>query len=160
MKTIKTINGQLCICTPVSLSRKINELKLKPFTVKVEEILQAITQRMHHCMAELEENIAKDLVVEQVVFHTDNEEEASVVRYANGGCFNQLSYKAMEQIIKIFDELSCIKASVDVSFLQTLSVLQLNQIKKALAAFYGTWNNTCSFIEEIEMCKLSQRMPD
>lgn len=158
MKTIKTINGQLCICTPVSLSQKINELELKPFTVKVEAILQAITQRMHHCMAELEENIAKDLVVEHVVFHTDGEKEVSVVRYANGGCFNQPSYEAMEQIVTTFNELSCMTSSVDVDFLQTLSILQLNQIKKALAAFYGTWNNTCSFIEEIEGCKISQQM--
>ena len=158
MKTIKTINGQLCFCAPVSLSQKINELELKPFTVKVEEILQAVTQRMYHCIAELEENIARDLIVEHVVLHIDDEEEVSIIKYANGGCFNQPSYKAMEQVIKTFDEPSCLKASVDVGFLQTLSILQLNQIKKALAAFYGTWNNTCSFIEEVEMCKISQRM--
>ena len=158
MKTIKTINGQLCICTPVSLSQKINELELNPFTIQVKEILQAVIQRMHHCTAELEENIARDLIVEQVVIHTDNEEEASVVRYVNGGCFNQLSYKAMEQIVKTFDKLSDVTSTIDIRFLQTLSIHQLNQIKKALTALYGTWNNTCSFIEEIEMCKISQRM--
>ena len=158
MKTIKTINGQLCICTPVSLSQKINELELKPFTVKVEEILQAVAQRMHHCIAELEENIARDLIVEHVILHIDDEEEVSIIRYANGSCFSQPSYKAMEQIVKAFDELSRMASTVDVRFLQALSVLQLNQIKKALVAFYGTWNATCSFIEEIEIGKLNQQM--
>ena len=158
MKTIKTIGGQLCICTSVSLSQKINELELKPFTVKVEEILQAVTMRMQHCMAELEENTAKDLIIDHVVLHTNDEEEVSIVRYVNGGNFSQLSYTAMEQILKTFTELSRRASTVDVRFLQALSVLQLNQIKKALAALYGTWNNTCSFIEEIEMCKISQRM--
>lgn len=158
METIKTINGQLCLCTPVQISKHINELELKPFTVTVKEIHQAVVQRMQHCIAELGENITRNLIVEHVVLHTDDEEEVSIVRYVNGGCFNQLSYKAMEQIIKTFDELSCTASTVDARFLQVLSILQLNQIKKALAAFYGTWNATCSFIEEIEMCKLKQQM--
>lgn len=158
MQTIKTINGQLYIDIPVSFSQRINELELKPFTVAVKEIHQAVVQRMQHCMAELEENIARDLIVEHVVFHTDDEEEVSIVRYVNGGCFNQLSYKAMEQVVKIFDALNPMIFIVNANFLQTLSILQLNQIKKALAALYGTWNATCSFIEEIEMCKLKQQM--
>ena len=147
----------MCICTPVSLSQKINELEIKPFTIKVEVILQAVAQRMHHCIAELEENIAKDLIVKHVVFHV-NDEEVSIIRYADGSCFSQYSYKAMEQIIKTFDELSCMTSIVGASILQTLPILQLNQIKKALAAFYGTWNAACSFIEEIEGSKISQQM--
>lgn len=156
MKTIKTINGQMCICTPVQLAKNISELDVKPFTVKVPAVIQAVTMRMQHCMEELEVMIAKDLIVAQmVVANEDDNEELSVVRYSNGGCFSQLSYRAMEQVIKIFNELET--SYVDVHFLETLSILQLNQIKKALVSFYGKWNTVCSFIEEIETYKMSQQ---
>lgn len=156
MKTIKTINGQMCICTPVQLAKNISELDIKPFTVKVPAIIQAVTMRMQHCMEELEVMIAKDLIVAQMIApNEDDTEELSVVRYSNGGCFSQLSYRAMEQVIKIFSELET--SYVDVHFLETLSIIQLNQIKKALVSFYGKWNTVCSFIEEIEMYKMSQQ---
>ena len=157
MKTIKTINGQMCICTPVQLAKNINELDVKPFTVKVPAIIQAVTLRMQHCMEELEVMIAKDLIVAQMIApNEDDTEELSVVRYSNGGCFSQLSYRAMEQVVTIFNELDS-SSYVDANFLETLSILQLNQIKKALVSFYGKWNTVCSFIEEIEMYKMSQQ---
>lgn len=146
----------MCICTPVQLAKNISELDIKPFTVKVPAIIQAVTTRMQHCMEELEVMIAKDLIVAQMIApNEDDTEELSVVRYSNGGCFSQLSYRAMEQVIKIFNELET--SYVDVHFLETLSILQLNQIKKALVSFYGKWNTVCSFIEEIEMYKMSQQ---
>lgn len=156
MKTIKTINGQMCICTPVQLAKNINELDVKPFTVKVPAVIQAVTIRMQHCMEELEAMIAKDLIVAQMVApNEDDTEELSVVRYANGGCFSQLSYRAMEQVVRIFSDLET--SYVDANFLETLSIIQLNQIKKALASFYGKWNTVCSFIEEIETYKLTRQ---
>lgn len=156
MKTIKTINGQMCICTPVQLTKNISELDVKPFTVKVPAVIQAVKDRMKHCMEQLEEMIAKDLIVAQmVVANEDDDEELSVVRYANGSYFSQLSYRAMEKVVDTFEQLET--SYVDVHFLETLSILQLNQIKKALASFYGKWNTICSFIEEIEMYKMSQQ---
>ena len=159
MKTIKTINGQMCICTPVSVSKDINELEVKPFVVKTGAVFQAITQRMKHCMEELEEMIAKDSIIASISVpcESEEEEELSIVKYANGGCFSQPAYKAMEQVAKIFDKLSSTTPYVDATFLETLSILQLNQIKKALVAFHGTWNTVCSFIEEVEIYKLSQQ---
>lgn len=159
IKTIKTINGQMCICTPVQLSKSINEVEIKPFVVKTGAVYQAIIKRMQHCMEELEEKIAKDLIIASISVPCESEEdeELSVVKYVNGGCFSQPAYRAMEQVAEIFDELSCSTAYVDANFLETLSIIQLNQIKKALVAFYGTWNTTCSFIEEVEMYKMSQQ---
>jgi hypothetical protein len=156
MKTIKTINGQMCICTPVQLAKNISELDVKPFVVKVPAVIQAVTMCMQHCMEELEEKIAKDLIVAQIIApNEDDTEELSAVRYSNGGCFSQLSYRAMEQVIEIFNKLET--SYVDARFLETLSILQLNQIKKALVSFYGKWNTVCSFIEEIELYKMSQQ---
>lgn len=155
MKTIKTINGQMCICTPVTLSKNISELDVKPFVVKVPAVIQAVKDRMKHCMEQLEEMIAKDLIIKHVVVPTDDGEELSMVRYTNGGLFSQPSYKAMEQVVAIFEQLET--SYVDANFLETLSILQLNQIKKALASFYGKWNTVCSFIEEVEMYKFSQQ---
>ena len=156
MKTIKTINGQMCICTPVQLAKNISELDVKPFVVKVPAVIQAVTMRMQHCMEELEEKIAKDLIVAQMIApNEDDTEELSVVRYSNGGCFSQLSYRAMEQVLEIFNKLET--SYVDARFLETLSILQLNQIKKALVSFYGKWNTVCSFIEEIETYKMNRQ---
>jgi hypothetical protein len=156
MKTIKTINGQMCICTPVQLAKNISELDVKPFVVKVPAVIQAVTMRMQHCMEELEVMMSKDLIVAQMIApNEDDTEELSVVRYSNGGCFSQLSYRAMEQVIEIFNKLET--SYVDARFLETLSILQLNQIKKALVSFYGKWNTVCSFIEEVELYKMSQQ---
>ena len=155
MKTIKTINGQLCICTPVQLAKNISELDIKPFVVKVPAVIQAVKDRMKHCMEQLEEMIAKDCIIAQMIAPTDTEKEASVVRFSNGGCFSQISYMAMEQVVDIFEQLET--SYVDASFLETLSILQLNQIKKALASFYGKWNTVCSFVEEIETYKLTRQ---
>lgn len=155
MKTIKTINGQMCICTPVQLAKNISELDIKPFVVKVPAVIQAVKDRMKHCMEQLEEMIAKDCIIAQMIAPTDTEEEASVVRFSNGSCFSQISYMAMEQVVNTFEQLET--SYVDASFLETLSILQLNQIKKALASFYGKWNTVCSFIEEIETYKLTRQ---
>lgn len=156
MKTIKTINGQMCICTPVQLAKNISELDIKPFVVKVPAVIQAVKDRMKHCMEQLEEMIAKDCIIAQMIApNEDDTEELSIVRYSNGGCFSQLSYRAMEQVVNTFEQLET--SYVDARFLETLSILQLNQIKKALASFYGKWNTVCSFIEEIETYKMSQQ---
>ena len=159
IKTIKTINGQMCICTPVQLSKSINEVEIKPFVVKTGAVFQAITQRMQHCMEELEEKISKDLIIASISAPCESEEdeELTIVKYVNGGCFSQPAYRAMEQVAEIFDKLSCQTPYVDANFLETLSIIQLNQIKKALVSFYGKWNNVCSFIEEIEIYKLSRQ---
>lgn len=114
----------------------------------------ALEQRMDACINALHEAEEMDLVTqvtEHQVFYVDKSQSVRA--------FNIPSFEAMENAVKKLQELAknevaCIPCE---TMAKDFTLVELNQMKKAIVSHFERWSDTASALEELETYKLQKR---
>lgn len=153
MKSIHIIDGKVCIVKEITTNNSLPTIQ-RQLLFSVEQLLQALEQRMDHCINALHEAVEADLVTkvtECQVFYIDKNQSVRA--------FNVPSFQAMENAVKKLQELdanevACIPCE---TMAQDFTRVELNQMKKAIVSRFGHWSDTASALEELEMYKMQER---
>lgn len=153
MKSIKLIDGKVCIVKEITANNSLPTIQ-RELLFSVEQLLQALEQRMDECINALHEAEEADLitqVTECQVFYIDKNQSVRG--------FNIPSFQAMERAVKKLKELdanevACIPCE---TMAKDFTHGELNQIKKAIVSHFERWSDTASALEELEVYKMQQR---
>ena len=153
MRSLKVIDGKVCIVKEVTANTSLPTIKLE-LLFSVEQLLCALEQRMDHCINALNEAIEMDLVTQVTecqVFYIDKNQSVRA--------FNIPSFDAMENAVKKLKELdanevACIPCE---TMAKDFTRVELNQMKKAIVSSFGHWSDTASALEELEFYVTQKR---
>ena len=153
MKSIKVIDGKVCIVKEVTANTSLPTIK-RELLFSVEQLLCALEQRMDHCVNALHEAVEADLVTQTTdcqVFYIDKNQSVRA--------FNIPSFEAMERAVKKLQELdtnevACIPCE---TMAKDFTRVELNQMKKAIVSRFGHWSDTASALEELEFYVTQKR---
>lgn len=153
MQSIKVIDGKVCLVKEVTANISLPTIK-RELLFSVEQLLCALEQRMDHCVNALHEAVEKDLVTQVTecqVFYIDKDQSVRA--------FNVPSFEAMERAVKKLQELNvnevaCIPCE---TMAKDFTLVELNQMKKAMVSHFGRWSDTASALEELEFYVKSKR---
>ena len=153
MRSLKVIDGKVCIVKEVTANTSLPTIK-RELLFSVEQLLCALEQRMDHCinaLHEAEEMYLVTQVTEHQVFYVDKNQSVRA--------FNIPSFEAMENAVKKLQELAknevaCIPCE---TMAKDFTLMELNQVKKAIISYFECWSDTASALEELETYKLQKR---
>ena len=153
MQSIKVIAGRVCLIKEVTANVSLPTIK-RELLFSVEQLLCALEKRMDECVNALNEAVEKDLVTkvtECQVFYIDKDQSVRA--------FNVPSFEAMERAVKKLQELNvnevaCIPCK---TMAKDFTLVELNQMKKAMVSHFGRWSDTASALEELEFYVKSKR---
>lgn len=153
MKSIKVIDGKVCIVKEITPNNSLPTIK-RELLFSVEHLLRALEDRMDSCINALHEAEEMGLitqVTEHQVFYVDKSQSVRT--------FNIPSFEAMEKAVQKLTELAanevaCIPYE---TMARDFDSRQLNQMKKAIVSYFERWSDTASALEELEMYKLQKR---
>lgn len=153
MKSIKVIDGKVCIIKEITPNNSLPTIK-RELLFSVENLLCALEQRMDACINALHEAEEMDLVTEVTecqVFYVDKSQSVRA--------FNIPSFEAMEKAVQKLKELAanevaCIPCE---TMAKDFTRVELNQMKKAIVSYFERWSDTASALEELETYKLQKR---
>lgn len=153
MKSIKIIDGKVCIVKEVTANTSLPTIK-RQLLFSVEQLLCALEQRMDHCINALHEAVEADLVTQVTecqVFYIDKNQSVRA--------FNIPSFEAMESAVKKLKELAAIEVACIPceTMAKDFTCVELNQMKKAIVSRFGHWSDTASALEELEVYKVQNR---
>lgn len=137
-------NGHVYISQEITPQRRdVTAVKL---SISKACLVDALKARLAHCMGHLQ--LAWN---NQEVIDVQAGLQFTIIRFIDGSVFNSKSYQAMEEALIMLEELP---DELTAEHLQLFSVLQLNQMKKALVNHFEFWTTSVSYIEEVEMFKM------
>ena len=148
-QTIKTIDGQVFVCTPVNVCKNAGSMTTREFTIPTYVVIEAVEKRMKECIERLLKDIKEDQIVNIFPMGKEAHRDFSVIRSTDGHAFNEYSYQAMEDVIAEL-KAETTPGELNALFLQELPADMLSQMKKALAGYFQGWTDEVSFVEEIE----------
>lgn len=150
MNTIKIIDGIPHIVQAVTANPKMTIRPLQ-FYFRTEELINALTKRMHECMDALINATKKNAIA------SSNEDVITFAVPETGEIkhFCVHNFTAMEQTLQW---LQMRDQRVTPNELVVLTVPQLNQLKKAVSA--QGWNDYSSAIEEVEVHQILEHARD
>lgn len=94
VQTVKVLDGQVFICSPITANFKGQTEFVGPYKFKVKHLIRAVQTRMEHCMEQLLEAQDKEQIIQ--VF---TNEHGTEIHFSWGECFHTGSYKVMESLL-------------------------------------------------------------
>lgn len=148
MKELVMVDGRIYLAEPIqaneTLAKTVARITLR---FEKETFIRALEARLTKCENALTAAVANDSIIsvtEHVITFFNPDETA--------GRFIIPSFKAMESAIEKLQGVD--GETVDcVTLDMLLTRLELNQLKKALVTYIGTWDQGATAIEELEFAK-------
>ena len=153
MKSIKLIDGKVCIVKEITANNSLPTIK-RELLFSVEQLLQALEKRMDECINALHEAEKADLVTQVTecqVFYIDKNQSVRA--------FNIPSFQAMERAVKKLQEMDADGVAYIPCETMAKKFLhpELNQLKKAIVSHFGHWSDSASALEELEFYVTKER---
>lgn len=141
--TIKVLDGQVMICTPVVPNFTGILPEPRPIKFQVMHLVRAVRNRMEHCMEQLH-RAHREGQITQVVTH----EKGTEVHFAWGEAFHSGSYSAMETLLAKLEANRPLKEGLDVIQLEELlTVQEADQLFKSWIMAGYPWDSMAALLD-------------
>lgn len=141
--TIKVLDGQVMICTPVVPNFKGELPEPRPIKFPVIRLVRAVRNRMDHCMKQLHRAQCEGQIT-QVISH----EKGTEVHFSWGEAFHSGSYSAMETLLAKLEANRPLKEGLDVIQLEELlTVQEADQLFKSWIMAGYPWDSMATLLD-------------
>lgn len=143
VQTIKVINGQVYVCSPVRVNFTGILPEPRPIKFKVIHLIRAVEGRMKHCMEQL-----LKAQREGQITHVIYNEKGTEVHFAWGEAFHSGSYSAMESLLAKLEANIPLKEGLDVAQLEELLTAQeADQLFKSWIMAGYPWDSMATLLD-------------
>lgn len=143
VQTVKVLDGQVYICSPITVNAKVEATCPQPYKFPVRRLVSAVTIRMEHCMGELLKAYAENGIT-QVITH----DGVTEVHFAWGEAFHSGSYEALESLLKKLEANLPLKEGLDVLQLEELlTCREADQLFKAYIQAGYSWGSQTTMLD-------------
>jgi hypothetical protein len=141
--TIKVLDGQVMICTPVVPNFKGELPEPRPIKFPVLRLIRAVEGRMEHCM----EQLLKAQCEGQITL-VEMHENITIVHFSWGEAFHSGSYSAMESLLAKLEANRPLKEGLDVVQLEELlTVQEADQLFKSWIMAGYPWDSMATLLD-------------
>lgn len=141
--TIKVLDGQVMICTPVVPNFKGELPEPRPIKFPVFRLVRAVKGRIEHCMEQLH-RAQREGQITMVERH----EDITIVHFSWGEAFHSGSYSAMESLLAKLEANIPLKEGLDVVQLEELlTVQEADQLFKSWIMAGYPWDSMATLLD-------------
>lgn len=141
--TIKVLDGQVMICTPVVPNFKGKLPEPSPVKFIVMHLIRAVKSRMEHCMEQLH-RAQREGQITLVEMH----EDITIVHFSWGEAFHSGSYAAMESLLQKLEANRSLKEGLDIhQMYELLSAREADQLFKSWIMAGYPWDSMATLLD-------------